>query len=265
MDVVKRKYSGEGPCLIEYFSYIYIMMNLNSDERYFAESIDCIVAVGDFEAFVNKNRKLYDLYRLLTGYGLYCEYEYAYHDEDEVIPGISFPEYRDEDGPDNGLPGIIVTCENGELHLRATPYYSGIKQAIEFEIPLNEDDMLMIFEPNEDLNYFSNIFSTESVEFMYHYICALSDLMFEDGAYLIPFSKDKVSVYWTKLFADGNLSYDRFTSYEIIPKKDDDWEFCVSYQMTIDEEKKLGELYACVKEIVSDIQQSYKKLLNDKK
>ncbi len=28
--------------------------------------------------------------------------------------------------------------------------------------------------------------------------------------------------------------------------------------MTIDEEKMLSELYACVKEIVSDIQQSYK-------
>ena len=82
---------------------------------------------------------------------------------------------------------------------------------------------------------------------------------------MIPFSKDNVAVYWTKLFVDGNLSYDRFTSYEIIPKKDDDWELCVSYQMTIDEEKKLGELYACVKEIISDIQQSYKKLLNDKK
>lgn len=243
------------------------MVNLSLDEYYFADSIDCIVAVGDFEAFVNKNRKLYDLYRMLTKCGIPCDYEYAYHDGDEVIPGITFPKQYSEEEIISGLPGIMIACENEELHLLATPCYSGIEQAIEFEIPVEDDDAFMIFEYNDALDYFSDIFSTKSVLYMYNYINALFSIITHDhSAYLIPFSKNWVATYWTKIFSDGTLSYDRLQSYELtIPNKGKSWEYLQSHIMTIDEEKKLSELYTSVKNIISDIQKSYKKSLSTKK
>lgn len=237
------------------------MNKLSRDEFYFALSIDGIIPVNDYEAFVNKNKKLCDLYRRLIEYGFHCEYEYAYHDGDEVIPGIIFPEYRDKEELDYGLPGIMVICKNKEFHLLATPDYAGIEQAIEFEVPVNDDDAIEVFEYDEDLNYLVDIFSTKSIPYMYHYLCLLSDLMIENAAYLIPFSKNKVAVYWTTMFSDGVLSYDRINIYEIIPKNGGDWEYVERYKATNEEEKRLGKLYASVKAIIADIQQSYIKTL----
>lgn len=238
------------------------MMNLNLDEFYFAACVDSIVEVEDFEAFVNKNRKLYDLYRMLTKCGIHCDYEYAYYDGDEVIPGIIFPKHFNEEEIISGLPGIMIASKNEELYLLATSFYSEIEQAIEFEVPVQDSDMLIFFDYDEDLDYCCDIFSTKSVLYMYNYINALYSIIANGHrAYLIPFAKNRVATYWTKIFSDGTLSYDRFDSFELIPRKGDDWEHHISYQMTNDEEKRLGEIYTSVKKIVSDIQQSYKNLL----
>lgn len=243
------------------------MMNLNSDEYYFAESVDCIVAIGDFEAFVNKNRKLYELHRMLTKCGIHCDYEYAYHDGDEVIPGIIFPKNRNDGETIPGLPGIMVASKNEELYLFATSCYSVIEQAIEFEVPVKDNDTSMFVDYDEELDYFRDIFSTKSVLYMYNYINALYSIIIGGhDAYIIPFAQNKVATYWTKIFSDGTLSYDRLDFFEFtIPEKGKSWEGWEMHIMTIDEEKMLSELYACFKKIVSDVQQSYKKLLNDKK
>lgn len=146
------------------------MTKLSRDEFYFALSIDGITPIDDYETFVNKNRNLCDLYRMLTKDGIHCDYECAYHSGEDVIPGIIFPKYYDGKEIDPGLPGTMVICEDGKLQLLATPSYSGIEQAIEFEVPVNDNDWFKIFEHNEGLDYLFKIFSTKSICHMYNFI-----------------------------------------------------------------------------------------------
>lgn len=234
-------------------------MVTNKDLFEFAFAIDNIVAVGDFEEFFNKHRKLVELYDLLRQYGLVPEYEYAYHKDGDVIPCIVFYPFIEDDLENPGLPGIMITSENGMLHLQATDTVYSIDEAIELNISDADD----LFDPTEyyDNGYIQEVFATDSVSDMGLYLSCLSNIEFVSGGLLVPITKERVATYWTKLLDNGKISYDRVTIHrvELGTYEDGEPEYAFTINACIDESEEniLIDRLAAVKAIISEISENY--------
>ena len=235
------------------------MMDFNHDQKMLLLNLDAIVSIDNREQFIMENTKLIELYKMLTRYGLDCEYEYAYHDNEKVIPAIiSYGGIDDELDP--GLPGIAVISKNNRLYLVATSQYSGIKEAVEFE---NKDDdvisMVDLTDYNNSNDYFIEIFETSSTKEMCQYLETLSSLEFRTGGYLIPLSRYRVASFWTKLLTDGSISFDRIHTFLIQSGKpfDEELDFDERYDLSHEEEQLLTKIIDLVKNSIKEIQYEY--------
>lgn len=234
-------------------------MDFNHDQKMLLLNLDAIVSIDNPEQFIMENTKLIELYKMLTRYGLDCEYEYAYHDNEKVIPAIiSYGGINDELDP--GLPGIAVISKNNRLYLVATSQYSGVKEAIEFE---NKNDdvisMVDLSDYNDGNDYFIEIFDTSSAKEMCQYLETLSSIEYRSGGYLIPLSRYRVASFWTKLLMEGSISFDRIHPYLIQSGKhfDEELDFDERYDLSHDEEQLLAKILELVKNSIKEIQSEY--------
>lgn len=240
------------------------MKELKKDELYFANTIDGLVEVDDIYSFVAANKKLIALHNQLMKYGIMCEYEYAFHENDDIIPALYFDRTMDDGISDPGLPGIAVISRNNQLILVATPDFTGIYEAIEFEdFTSDKISEIEFTEPDDQETYFDEIFATDSVKSMMTYITTLSMLQFQTGGYIIPLSREYIVIYWTRIMRDWNLSYERTLIYKIISDLNEDGDFNSEEVCYVPEheECQLAKQLTILRKLIEYVRSQYEELI----
>ena len=236
------------------------MNELKDEELYFASVIDSIIAVDDLAKLAKVNKKLISLYRELFGYGISCQYEYAFTENGTNIPAISFDSFDNDGITEPGIPGIAVICRNSQLILVATSMFTGILDALEFENNSQEVlEEMKLAEIEDESCYFNEIFTTSSVKEMAIYLENLSFLIFQTGGYAIPLSENRVVMYWTRILANGEMSYDRISIYEISSKVcvDGDFFYKESYLLSANEETRFASILKRLKVLLENVRSEY--------